>query len=351
MAMSPGVWVGILLLLLANALYVAAEFGAVGVRRSNVRRLSEDGHRLARRLLPQLESPAALDRYVGASQIGITISSLALGAFAQATVSLALAPAFGRWFGLDGPTAFSVSVVVVLGVLTATQLVLGELVPKALALQYPTQTALATVVPLLWSLRLFRPFLALLNGTATLVLRLFGISPQPHRHLHSPEEIELMIAESRDGGLLEPAEQQRLHRALGLRRKLAGDLMVPLDRLTMLPADVGWDAMVQLVSSSPYSRLPVYRDTRANIVGTLRVKDLVDRYVAEGPVPLERLMRPALRVSQSLPADRIVGQLRSHRAHHAIVADGANQAVGLVTVQDVLGELLGRSSAEAVAAR
>ncbi|MEZ5316790.1 MAG: hemolysin family protein [Vicinamibacterales bacterium] len=348
--MSPGVWTGILLLLLANALYVAAEFGAVGVRRSNIRRLSEDGHRLARRLLPQLESPAALDRYVGASQIGITISSLALGAFAQATVSLALAPVVARWFGLDEATAFSVSVVVVLGTLTATQLVLGELVPKALALQYPTQTALATVLPLQWSLGLFRPFLALLNGTATLVLRLAGISPQPHRHLHSPEEIELMIAESRDGGLLEPAEQQRLHRALGLRRKLARDLMVPLDRLTMLPADAAWDDVVQTVSSSPYSRLPVYRGTRDRIVGTLRVKDLVDRYVVEGPVPLERLMRPVLRIAASLPADRIVGQFRSHRAHHAIVADEAGQAVGLVTVQDVLGELLGQA-AEASPAR
>ena len=112
-------------------------------------------------------------------------------------------------------------------VLTGIQLVIGELVPKALALQYPTETALATVFPMRASLWLFRPFLALLNGTATLILRLFGSRMEGHHHLHSPEEIELLIAESRDGGLLEPKEQQRLHRALRLGRRTARDLDGP----------------------------------------------------------------------------------------------------------------------------
>ena len=338
--MTATVWVGLAALLLANALYVAAEFGAVGVRRSRVRRLAEDGNRRARRLLPYVDNPVALDRYVGASQIGITLSSLGLGAFAQATITLGFAPIVGGWFGLDLATALSVSTVVVLLALTATQLVLGELAPKGVALQYPTETALATVLPMQWSLRVFRPFLTVLNGSATLLLRAIGVGGQGHRHLHSPEEIDLLIAESRDGGLLEPEEQARLRRALHLGLRSARDLMVPLPRLTMLPSDASWDTVVETVAASPFSRLPIYEGRRDAIVGTLRVKDLVGRYVAEGPRSLDQLMRPLPSVEDSLPADRVLVLLRESRAHQAVVVDGRGDVVGLVTIQDVLSELL-----------
>jgi putative hemolysin len=338
--MSAGAW-GILgILILANALYVAAEFGAVGVRRSRVRRLSEDGNRWARRLLPYVEDGRALDRYVGTSQIGITLSSLMLGAFAQATVTLGFAPIVAAWFGLDAATALSAAAVAILAVLTAAQLVLGELVPKALALQYPTETALATVLPMQWSLRAFRPFIAMLNGGANLVLRLVGIGAFGHRHLHSPAEIELMIAESRDGGLLEPDEQQRLHRALHLGLRRVRELMVPRDRLTMLAVDAPWDDIVRTVAASPFSRLPVYRGSVDRVVGTLRVKDLVERYVTEGPVPLDKLMRPIAHVPADLAADRAIALLREKRLHQAIVADEHGRTIGLITIQDLLSALL-----------
>jgi CBS domain containing-hemolysin-like protein len=338
--MTAPVWVGLAVLLLVNALYVAAEFGAVGVRRSRVRRLAEDGNRRAKRLLPYVSEPAALDRYVGASQIGITVSSLGLGAFAQATVTVGFAPIVGRWFDLDLAAALSVSTVVVLLVLTATQLVLSELAPKTVALQYPTETALATVFPMLWSLRLFRPFLTVLNGAANLLLRAMGVGGQSHRHLHSPEEIDLLIAESRDGGLLEPEEQARLKRALRLGLRTAQDLMVPLPRLTMLASDASWDTVVKTVAASPFSRLPVYRDRRETIVGTLRVKDLVGRYVSDGPQSVEQLMYPLPRVADSMPADQVLVLLREQRAHQAIVVGDSGRVAGLVTIQDVLGELL-----------
>jgi magnesium and cobalt exporter, CNNM family len=338
--MSAAVWAVLAILILANALYVAAEFGAVGVRRSRVRRLAEDGNRWARRLLPYVESAPALDHYVGASQLGITVSSLMLGAFAQATVTIGMAPLVAAWFDLDPASAFSTSAVAVLAVLTAAQLVLGELVPKALALQYPTETALATVLPMQVSLRLFRPFIALLNGGANLALRLVGIGGHGHRHLHSAAEIELLIAESRDGGLLEPDEQQRLHRALHLGLRPVRDLMVPRDRLTMVAIDAGWDDVVRTVAASPFSRLPVYRGSPDRIVGTLRVKDLVERYVTEGPLPLDRLVRPTVHVPGHLTADRAIALLREKRLHQAVVVDDQGRATGLITIQDLLGALL-----------
>jgi CBS domain containing-hemolysin-like protein len=345
---SLTVWIGIGLLVLANALYVAAEFGAVGVRRNRVRRMSDDGHALARRLLPFVDDSVALDRYVGASQIGITISSLMLGALAQATLAVALVPVLGQAFALTPVVAQSTAILVVLVTLTAVQVILGELVPKALALQYPTETALATVLPMQWSLTLFRPVIFLLNGTANLVLRvvLRGSGGHRHHHLHSPEEIDLLIAESRDGGLLEPEEQQRLRRALRLGLRKARDLMVPRDQLTMLDIDASWDDVVRTVASSPFSRLPVYRGSPDRIVGTLRVKDLLERYVVEGPVPLDRLIRPVVLMAEDLPADRVVGVLREHRVHQAVVTSADGRQLGMLTIQDVLNELVGVRSAE-----
>ncbi|HUL74124.1 MAG TPA: hemolysin family protein [Vicinamibacterales bacterium] len=339
--MSPAVWVVVAALIFINAFYVAAEFGAVGVRRSRVRWLSEDGHAMARRLLPYIETPAGLSRYVAASQIGITVSSLLLGAYAQATMAVGLGNGLAARLGWDVHRSHDAAELVILIALAAIQAVIGELIPKSLALQFPTEVALATVLPMRWSLRVFRPFIAAINGTTTLILRLLGARLAPQRHVHSPDEIDLLIAESRDGGLLEPDEQQRLHRALRLGRRAARDLMVPLDRLTMVADDLPWDDVVRLVTASPFSRIPVYHAERAHVVGSLSVKDLVYRYVQQGPLPLRQLMRPVVRISQDLAADRIVSVLRERRVHQAMVVDRSDEVVGLITIHDVLVALVG----------
>jgi CBS domain containing-hemolysin-like protein len=226
--------------------------------------------------------------------------------------------------------------------LTAAQLVLGELVPKALALQYPTEMALATVLPMEWSLFILRPVIGLLNGGAWLLLRAFGAREHAHRHLHSPEELDLLIAESRDGGLLEPEEQERLRRALRLGTRLVRDLMVPRERMTMLEVSASWDEVLHTVLASPFSRLPVYHGSPDRVIGTLRVKDLVDRYATEGgPLALERLIRPLVHLLDDMPADRALALLRERRAHSAIVADAIGRTMGLLTIQDLLAELLG----------
>lgn len=340
--MSATAWIVFAVLLAANALYVAAEFGAVGVRRSRVRRMSEDGHPLARRLLPFVEDAGALDRYVAASQVGITLSSLVLGAYAQATAAEALGPWLAARFSLGGESAESIAVAAVLVALASVQITLAELIPKTLALQFPTQVALATVLPMQWSLRAYRPFITLLNGLATLLLRALGGGPATHRHLHSPQEIALLIAESKDGGLLEADEQQRLHRALQLGQRTARDLMVPRDRMTMLNAATPWEDVLRVVSASPFSRLPVYRDTPDQVLGAVRVKDLVRQYLTSGPAPLAMLVRPLPRIAADVPADRLIGALRAARAPLAIVTDADGRVAGLLTINDVLGELLGR---------
>jgi CBS domain containing-hemolysin-like protein len=187
-------------LILLTALYVAAEFAAVGARRSRLRRLAEDGNPLAARILPVVEDSHELDRYIAASQVGITLSSLILGAYGQAALAPRLAPLLERFGRLDPLNSQSTAAGIVLLVLTTLAMILGELVPKSLALQYPTRTALATVMPMQWSLRLFSWSIKFLNGSGIAILKLFGVPSTSHRHVHSPEEIALLIAESRDGG-------------------------------------------------------------------------------------------------------------------------------------------------------
>ena len=344
--MTITVWVILALLILANAFYVAGEFGAVGVRRSRVRRLSDDGNFLARKLLPFVQDPTELDRYVAVSQVGITLSSLILGAVAQGTIAVAVAPHLATWTGLDSETAASTAAIAVLVLLTAVQVVLSELIPKSVALQFPTEVALATVLPMRWSLAAFRPLIAVLNGSATGLLRLLGMQVGGHRHLHSPDEIALLIAESRDGGLLEAEEQQRLHRALKLSRRTARDLMVPCERLTMIDADAPWQTAIDAVTASPFSRLPVYRGNRAHVIGVLRVKDLVHRFVTDGhPASVEGLIRPFAHLPATLPGDQVIAKLRQRRTHQAAVVDSAGAVLGFVTIQDALNAFLGGEKA------
>lgn len=333
-------WTVIVLLILLTGLYVAAEFAAVSARRSRLRRLAEDGNALAARLLPVLEDPAELDRYIAASQIGITLSSLILGAYGQATIAPRLDPLLER-AGLDPATAESTAAISVLLFLTVLAVIVGELVPKSLALQDPTRTALATVIPMQWSLRLFNWSIAFLNGSGVLLLRLLRVPATGHRHVHSPEEIELLIAESRDGGLLEPEEQVRLHRALRLGLRTARQLMVPRERLAVVDAATPSDEVLRFVESSPFSRLPVYQGKPDHIVGMLHTKDVVMAFLAGGRFGIATLLRPAIRVPGEMPADRLLAYLRERRSHQALVASPEGPIEGLVTLEDVVGELLG----------
>jgi putative hemolysin len=334
---------GIILLLIAlTAFYVAAEYGAVGVKRSRLRRLCEDGHAIAARLLPIVESPQRLNRYIASSQVGITLSGMVLGAYAQAVIAPRIAPLVARWTSFGPETVESVANISILLTLTMLSVVFGEIVPKTLALRYPTETALATTVPMLWSGRVFAWFIAIVDRSATALRRLLRMPSATHRHIHSPEEIALLIAESRDGGLLEPQEQVRLHRALRLGLRNARQLMVPRQRLAALDLSTPPGDVFRIVATSPYSRLPVFRGSLDDVVGILHTKDVVTHFVQRGRTGTPAsLVRPILRVPDVMPADRLLGFLRERRSHQALVVDNANRVVGLITLEDVLGELLG----------
>ena len=344
---------GIILLLIAlTALYVAAEFGAVGVRRSRLRRLCEDGNPTAARLLPIVESPQRLTRYIAASQVGITFSGMALGAYAEAAITPSVAPLIEHWSAISHHTADSIANAAVLISLTTVSVVLGEMVPKTLALRHPTEVALATTLPMLWSGRVYAWFIVILDRSANLLRTLLRVPQATHRHVHSPEEIGLLIAESRDGGLLEPQEQMRLHRALRLGLRDARQLMVPRARLTAMELQTPIRDVLRIVATSPYSRLPVFGRSLDDIVGILHTKEVVTHFLERGRTgTLANLVRPILRVPDTMPADRLLGFLRERRSHQALVVDAGNAVVGMITLEDVLGELLGAVPDEFKASR
>jgi putative hemolysin len=334
-------------LIALTALYVAAEFAAVSVRRSRIRQRAEQGDAAALRLLPYLDDPQALDHYIAACQIGITLTSLIIGAYGQASLAGPLAGVIQRVSSLSESSARSTAAVVILVVLTVLAMVLSELVPKSLALQFPTQVALRTSLPMRWSLIVFSIFIRFLNGSGNLALRAMGVQPVGHRHIHSPDEIDLLIAESRDGGLLEPDEHRRLRRALQLGIRPARHLMVPRQEIVGVEIDTPIDDVLMRMAMTPYTRLPVYRGDIDHVEGLLHTKDLFRGYLDSGRLrSIRELMRPILMVHESVTADRLLTLMRERRSHAAIVMDEFGGVAGLVTLDDVLTEVMGEIADE-----
>ncbi|MFH1116586.1 MAG: hemolysin family protein [Pseudomonadota bacterium] len=337
----------IILLIAVNALYVAAEFAAVSARHSQIRRLAEQGNKPASKLLPWIEDSRKLDQYVAACQVGITISSLVLGAYSQAAMAVPLAPFFESWVGLHAVAAQTAAGIVVLTILTVIQVVLGELVPKSIALQFSTQTALLTYWPMRWSLTLFSGFIWVLNGSGTAILKLFGVPLSKHRHIHSPDELELLIAESRDGGVLEPDEHMRLHRALRLRTKSVNQLMVPRRYVASIDVNAPQGNLLREIADSPYSHIPVYQDSIDNIIGILHTKDVLIRFIEKGKVgSVRELMRPVMIMPETLTAESLLSSMRLQRNYQALLVDEYGGTEGVITLEDVLKEMLGEVADE-----
>ncbi|MEI7926489.1 MAG: hemolysin family protein, partial [Chloroflexota bacterium] len=227
-------------------------------------------------------------------------------------------------------------------VLTSTQMVVGELVPKSLALQFPTQTVVYTAIPMRMSLWLFRPLIGLLNGSGTAILRILGAPTVGHRHIHSPQEISFLIAESRDGGLLSADEQDRFDRALRLSVLPVRRLMVPRQEIVGIEANATLREVQEALVASNFTRLPVFEGSADRIVGVLRAKEVASRIASDqGDMLARAVMRPIAHVPESIRAERLVAELRRQHSEQAVVVDEHGGVSGLVTLEDLLVEVLG----------
>jgi CBS domain containing-hemolysin-like protein len=333
--------IAIAILIAATALYVAAEFAAVAVSRARIRALADEGNAPARWLRPIVDQPQQLDRYIAACQIGITLSSLVLGAYGDAQLAPLVAAALGDWGGWEEAAAHSAAFAIVLIGLTVAHMVLGELVPKSLALQFPDRTALATASPMAWSLRVFAPLIWVFNGSGLALLRLLGVRQATHRHVHSPAEIDLLLADARGEGTLDLEERDRLRRALRLSSLRAKDLMVPRGEIVAIEIGTPLDDVIRLGAEQPYTRFPVFRGGIDDTVGILHTKDVVKAHARGTPKSVADLLRPVVALPLDAAADRVLVTMRERRASQAVVVDDGGRVAGMVTLSDVLGAVFG----------
>ncbi len=344
------------LLIFFNGLYVAAEFATVSARRTRVSQMAGSGNRLARLLMPILESSQSLDRYVAACQLGITASSLVLGAYGQSVVAPWLIGPVSQllaWIrpitdalnltsgGVTDALAVTISATGVLLILTLLQVILGELFPKSVALQFPERLALITVVPVRWSMILFRPFIWLFNGSGNLILRLLGVELHPsHSRAHSPEEIEILVTESHEGGLLDDEERQLLRNAFRFRDLTARQVMVHRTRIVAAPVSSGVEELMELALEAGHTRIPLYQDSVDTIIGFVHVKDLFALFV-DGNENLLEIMREVLHVPETLPVVEVWETLANRRQYIAVVFDEYGGTAGLITFEDLIEEIFG----------
>ncbi len=327
------------LLIFLNAVYVGAEFATVSSHRNRISQMAASGNSMAALLLPIMEKPALLDNYVTACQIGITISSLVLGAFGQNVIAGYLVGPLS-YLGASEMASQLTATIVVLIFITMLQVVMGELFPKSVAIQYPENVALALVAPMRVSLILFMPLIWLFNGSGNLVLRLLGEKLHEGAQLHSPEEIELLVSESHESGLLDDEERQMLRNAFRLRDLSARQVMVHRTRLVTAPATSSVEEVINLAIEHGYSRIPLVGESIDDVVGFVHVKDLFRRYV-NGRSDMESVIREVIYVPETLPVLDVWEKLNVGGNYLAVVFDEYGGTAGMITFEDLIEEIFG----------
>lgn len=340
-AFSPGVGIAlVLVLVLANGFFVAAEFGLVAVRRSRIDQLAADGDRSAQTVQHALKH---LDRYISGTQLGITLSSLALGWIGEP----ALASFIDRgliMLGMDAPSAAvhsAAAITMAFLVITFLHIVLGELAPKSVALTKPEAVSKLVARPLALFSTIAYPGIWFLNGASNLLLRLFRIEPVSElEHVHSPEELRLLVTQSGQHGRLNATDTAMLAGVFDFHEKKARDVMRPRTDIVALPIDANDTEVWDVVRRERYSRYPVYRETLDDVAGVFLAKDLW-LHDPEKAFILGEHVRPTMYVPDNRPAERVLDDLRRTRAHMAVVLDEYGGTAGMLTLEDLIEEVIG----------
>jgi CBS domain containing-hemolysin-like protein len=360
----------VLILVLANAFFVASEFALVSVRRTRIDQLAAEGNSAAAIVQRAVRD---LDRYIAATQVGITIASLLLGGLGETALEPILSPLFSwapqEWRGITR-TALVASFAYF--IMTALHVIIGELMPKSIALQRAERTALRIGRPMAFFAVIFSPLIWLLNGIGNFFLRLMGFHPaEGHSQVHSPEELDLLFTESHKGGEINQTEFEILHRVVRFSDTTARAIMMPRLEMQTLPVTITRHALTDFLQSRPHTRIPVYRDSLDDIVGMVNSKDLEhlnyrelsdelehlkttlsagngNQQAAADQPPLDEklldlspLLFEAAAVPETIRVDRLLTEFKKRRQQIALVIDEYGGTVGLVTLADVLEQVFG----------
>jgi magnesium and cobalt exporter, CNNM family len=318
----------ILLLVLGNAVFVAAEYSLVTARRTRLEELAKRGNRRARTALLLLDEPV---RFISTVQVGITVFGILLGALGE--------PFLSRFF--DDWVSRGVAFIFSFLILTYLSVVLGELVPKSIALQRAERLAVWLAVPLDWLGRVAYPLVWVLQKSANWIARLFGVQPAPAgMTMHTEEDIRLIVAQTEE---IEQAEEEMLYKVFDFADKEAHDVMVPRPEVVALSVDLPPQEALAAVIDSPYTRYPVYRGSLDDVLGILHVRDLFGALYDRGieNVAIEDIVRPAYVVPETKDLASLLAEFRRQNQHLALVIDEYGAVQGIVTLEDLLEEIVG----------
>ncbi len=331
----------IFLLIAINAFFVTAEFAVVSVRRSRINQLVASGDLRARSVQKLHEQ---LDQLLSTTQLGITLSSLALGWIGERAVAQFIAPALNNWLG-GIYVVHSLAIVLTFSLLAYLQIVLGELIPKSIALLYAERLARILGAPSLTIARIFRPLIWVLNQSTNVILWLFGIKDtDPMRHRVSSQELQLMIATDRESIGLETNQRQIISKIFVLNTVNVAEVMVPRPRMATVPATATWRLVMEQVAQTNFSRYPVTGISTDEIIGIIHFRDLA-KPLAAGRIsldsPIKSWIRPPVFVPEATSIDELVLQMQASGTAMSIVVDEYGGIVGLLTRKDVIAKILG----------
>jgi CBS domain containing-hemolysin-like protein len=330
----------ILALVFANAFFVAAEFALVTVRPTRVNQLIAEGSRRAHAVRRALNDS---DRYIAATQLGITIASLGLGWIGEPAIAALIEPLLKQLPARVAEASLhTIAVVVGFSVITALHIVLGELAPKTIALQRAEATALWVAHPTEWFMKAFWPFIAVLNGLGRRVVRVLGFAQEAtHAHVHSPEELGMLVTESAHAGLLDVHERDMLHRVLEIGELTAAQVMVPRTELAAIPITASPGDLAKILDPNPPSWAAIHRETRDDMAGVILLKDVAAMLLRAQPFDLASILRPLPVVPETLHADEVLIAMQQQQAEHALVVDEYGGVAGIVSADDVNRRLAG----------
>lgn len=335
----------VIILVILNGIFVASEFAIIGVRPSQLEQMADQGNKRAGRVLATIESPVKQDRYIATAQLGITIASLGLGMYGEPEVAHFIEPYLALLLGMEPDVALlhTIGSIIALSLLTYLHVVIGEMVPKSIALS----TAEKAVLFLAPIMRIAEGALSIpvrvLNAIGGFLLQLFKIPPaEGHARLHSAEELELIVSESAEGGLLFQEEEEMIRNIFDFSDRQVGQVMTPRTKVQAIPLDMPLDELLRFVTASRHSRFPVFEKDLDHVIGLLHLKDLIRQQLnKKGNFDLRLILRPAPAVPEDQSVEKLLAAFKRQRIHLAVALDEFGGVAGIVTLEDLVEEIVG----------
>ncbi len=351
--MDASIWItifrlaAVVLLVFANGFFVAAEFALVSVRRTRVIELVAQGNSRARWVQRAINDP---DRFIAATQLGITLASLGLGWIGEPALGVLLRPLIGLFpVELEQEVSHSLSAGLAFAIITFLHVVVGELAPKSIALQSPERTSLVVAQPTIWTEAIFKPAIWLLNGAGNSLLRWAGVQPAAgHELVHSVEELKMLVRQSAEGGIVGDHAEEMLTAIFDFGELLVRQVMIPRTEMIAVREDATIPEIMDLAVDYPYTKFPVYTENHDQILGIVHLKDMIPHFIGEptenGQMTAREIMREAIFIPETARVNTLLQFFRARQRHIAIVLDEYGGTAGIVTLEDLLEEIVGEVS-------